>query len=124
MTQRLDKFLWIARFFKTRALAAEVAATGRVRVNGAHVDKPGYGLKLGDVLTFPQGSLVRVVKVVAVGIRRGPASEAQKLYEDLDPPKPRVAEAPAELQAADRDKGAGRPTKKDRRDMEKWRDGN
>jgi ribosome-associated heat shock protein Hsp15 len=122
MAERLDKFLWHARFFKTRVIAAEIAASGRVRVNGQMVEKPGYGLKLGDVLTFPQGELVRVVKIVAVAERRGPASEAQKLYEDLDPPPPRTARTPEPPPISEREKRAGRPTKKDRRDLEKWRD--
>jgi ribosome-associated heat shock protein Hsp15 len=80
---RLDKWLWHARFFKTRPLAAELAEKGRVRINRVPVNKPHYRLRPGDVLTFPQGRTIRVVRVLALGTRRGPASEAQTLYEDL-----------------------------------------
>ncbi|SDD96471.1 heat shock protein Hsp15 [Ruegeria marina] len=81
---RIDKWLWHARFFKTRVLAAEVAGAGRVRVNGNRVTKPAYAVGPGDVLTFAQGDQVRVVRVEAIGLRRGPASEARTLYTDLD----------------------------------------
>lgn len=81
---RLDKWLWQARFFKTRADAAELITKGRVRVNGARQSKPGQGIAMGDVLTFPQGDGVRLIRVIALGIRRGPFSEAQMLYIDID----------------------------------------
>ena len=80
---RLDKWLWQARFFKTRALAAQLVGKGRLRINQAIVTKPHHRIRPGDVLTFPQGHVVRVVRVVDLGRRRGPASEAQTLYEDL-----------------------------------------
>jgi ribosome-associated heat shock protein Hsp15 len=80
---RLDKWLWYARFFKTRPLAAQLAEKGRIRINRVPVKKPHYRLRPGDVLTFPQGRTIRVVRVRALGNRRGPASEAQTLYEDL-----------------------------------------
>jgi ribosome-associated heat shock protein Hsp15 len=80
---RLDKWLWQARFFKTRALAAALAGKGRIRVNSTVISKPHYRIRPGDVLTFPQGCAVRVVRVVQLGIRRGPANEAQAMYEDL-----------------------------------------
>ena len=82
---RLDKWLWQARFFKTRALAADVIEGGHCRVNGNRTSKPGYGVVIGDVLTFAQANRIRLVKVVALGHRRGPATEAQLLYLDLDP---------------------------------------
>lgn len=91
---RIDKYLWHARFFKSRTLAADAVSTGRVRVNGAHCTKPAAGIKPGDVLTIAMGGAVRVVKVVAYGERRGPASEARLLYDDLTPPAaPRAAAA-------------------------------
>jgi ribosome-associated heat shock protein Hsp15 len=83
---RLDKWLWQARFFKTRALAATLAGRRKIRVNSTVVSKPHYRVRPGDVLTFPQGGTVRIVRVVGLGSRRGPASEAQALYEDLAPP--------------------------------------
>ena len=85
---RLDKWLWQARFFKSRALAADLVDRGQCRVNGQRVVKPGHGILSGDVLTFPQGEKIRVVRVLALGERRGPATEAQALYADLAPPAP------------------------------------
>lgn len=83
---RLDKWLWHARFFRTRGLAAAVVERGRVRLNGARVTKPGRAVGPGDTLTFVQGDRVRVVRVRAVAARRGPALDAQTLYDDLDAP--------------------------------------
>ena len=85
-SQRLDKWLWCARFFKTRSGAAKQVSGGHVRVNGARVTKPATAIKPGDVMTFVQGRDVKVVKMVAVATRRGPAPEAQALYEDQSPP--------------------------------------
>ena len=82
-TQRLDLWLYQARFFKTRALAARLAKAGKIRVGGERTDKPHRGVGAGDVLTFPQGREIRVVRVLGLGERRGPASEAQALYEDV-----------------------------------------
>jgi ribosome-associated heat shock protein Hsp15 len=81
---RLDKWLWQARFFKTRAIAAALVADGHVRVNGTPVSRPGRDITTGDVLTFPQGNRIRVVRILALGLRRGPATEAQDLFSDLD----------------------------------------
>lgn len=86
-TIRLDKWLWQARFFKSRALAAETAESGHLRINGQPTRKAGAGVAAGDVLTFPQGARIRVVRIVALGLRRGPASEAQMLYLDMDAQK-------------------------------------
>lgn len=83
-TLRVDKWLWQARFFKTRALAAELAESGHLRINGQPTRKPGAGVGAGDVLTFPQGARIRVIRILALGVRRGPAPEAQTLYLDLD----------------------------------------
>ena len=110
---RIDKWLWHARFFKTRSLAAKVVSSGKLRVNGQPVAKPAYAVSELDVLTFPQAKEVRVIKVLALGERRGPAVEAQMLYEDLQPPEPRAS--------APRFEGKGRPSKKDRRAMQQTR---
>lgn len=83
-TIRLDKFLFQARFFKTRPLAQQLVQKGRVRVNGDRVSKPGRLVRPGDVLTFPAGSAVRVITILALPERRGPASEARLLYHDRD----------------------------------------
>lgn len=81
---RIDKWLWQARFFKTRRLAAAAVSSGHLGLNGAKMAKPGHDVRSGDVLTFPQGDHIRVVRVIAPGTRRGPAEEARTLYADLD----------------------------------------
>lgn len=105
---RIDKWLWQARFFKTRSLAAKQVTAGHVRINGKRAPKPAQVVGPEDVLTFPQGRIVRVVRIEKLGERRGPAPEAQTLYTDLTeyrddpPPNPKF-------------EGKGRPSKRDRR---------
>ncbi|MCP3971088.1 MAG: RNA-binding S4 domain-containing protein [Rhodobacteraceae bacterium] len=106
-TIRIDKWLWYARFLKTRGLASKLVAGGHVRVNSGRVSKPSHGIGQGDTLTFPQGRQIRVVRVAALGTRRGPAPEAQALYQDLTPPP--------EPQPAAPKREAGRPDRKHRR---------
>lgn len=115
-TVRIDKWLWFARFLKSRSLAHALVESGKLRVNGEPTTKAHYAVKSGDVLTFPLGHHIRVIRILAPGARRGPASEAQALYEDLEPPQqrpPRAATAPG--QPPQRDPGSGRPTKRERR---------
>ena len=110
-TIRIDKWLWFARFFKTRGLATKTVTGGHVRVNGNHATKASHGVAVGDTLTFPQARQIRVVRIVDLGARRGPAPEAQALYEDLTPtPEPDLSQPQSR-------KGA-RPTKKDRRKLD------
>jgi ribosome-associated heat shock protein Hsp15 len=80
---RLDKWLWHARFCKTRSQAARLCASGRIRVNGAVVSKAHHGLKVGDVLTFAVAPRVRIIRVAAASERRGPPTAARTLYEEL-----------------------------------------
>ena len=127
-TQRLDKWLWYARFFKSRSLATRFCASGRLRVNERVVKKAHHGLKVGDVLTFPKARQIRVVRVADLGTRRGPAKEAQGLYDDLQPPpslsrpgKKDESGAPRPLAAAQRERGAGRPTKRERRETDRFK---
>jgi ribosome-associated heat shock protein Hsp15 len=116
---RIDKWLWFARFVKTRSLASKLVSDGRMRVNGAPTQKAHYAVKAGDVLTFPLGPHIRVIKVLDLGTRRGPAVEAQTLYEDLDPPR-KIERATAPPKTfEDREPGAGRPTKRDQRVTER-----
>jgi ribosome-associated heat shock protein Hsp15 len=82
---RLDKWLWHARFFKTRGLASRFIEKSRCRIDGRVVEKPHASVAPGMVLTFALGPAVRVVRVVALGARRGPASEARTLYEEIEP---------------------------------------
>ena len=87
---RLDKWLWQARFFKSRTLAGKVCAAGKVRVNGELVCKAHYRVRVGQVLTFPKAHQVYVVQIKLLGMRRGPAQEAQKLYAKVLPPQSSV----------------------------------
>jgi ribosome-associated heat shock protein Hsp15 len=122
-TLRLDKWFWHARFFKSRTLASTFCVSGRIRVNGAVVNKAHHPLKPGDVLTFPKGADIRIIRVVALGDRRGPATEAGTLYEDLDPPAARGTDgAEATALVGGRDPGSGRPTKADRRAIDRLRE--
>ena len=112
---RLDKWLWFARFFKTRTLAASTVAGGHVRINGTPAYKRSATIAPGDVLTFPKDDHIRVIQIDALGARRGPAPEAQALYTDLQPPvrKPR-----SEIPLNPAFEGKGRPTKRDRRQLD------
>ena len=120
-TQRIDKWLWYARFFKTRTLAAKVCEARKVRLNGTVVTKASHGVKPDDVLTFAQRRGIRVVRVADTGTRRGPAAEAATLYEDLAPlqqtPAKKLSAKPAAPAA--RDPGTGRPTKAERRALDR-----
>jgi ribosome-associated heat shock protein Hsp15 len=112
---RLDKWLWYARFFKTRSLSAKTVSGGGCRVNSLPVAKPSYAVAPGDVITFPQARDVRVIKILSLGNRRGPAPEAQALYEDLSPPAPK---AETDVPPVRRMEGNARPTKRDRRKLD------
>ncbi|HDZ81122.1 MAG TPA: RNA-binding S4 domain-containing protein [Roseobacter sp.] len=109
---RLDKWLWHARFFKTRSLAAARVQAGAVRVNGHIVKKRATLVVVGDVLTFEMGDNIRVIQIDAIGLRRGPAPEAQTLYTDQSPPPPRSEKRMSDNPSFE---GKGRPSKRDRR---------
>ena len=113
--RRIDKWLWYARLAKSRTAAQALAVSGRVRVNSEKNQSASRGLKTGDVLTVALDSGVRVLRVVLLGERRGPAPEARLLYDDLSPPA-------AEQEAA-RPRGGPRPTKRDRRLLDAIRPG-
>jgi len=120
---RLDKWLWFARFYKTRANATRAIAGGRFRLDGEVMSKPHRAALPGQVLTFIQGERVRVVKIIALGTRRGPASEAITLYEDMSlPVAPRPGKGQVKAGFESRDLGAGRPTKRDRRATQQLKD--
>lgn len=82
---RLDRWLFHARLFRSRALAAAAAELGRVRINGRKVRKPAATVRSGDVVTVVQAGRVRVLRIAALAVRRGPAVEAQALYADITP---------------------------------------
>ncbi|UUP17324.1 Heat shock protein 15 [Nitratireductor thuwali] len=115
--QRIDKWLFFARVVKSRSLAAKLTVAGKVRVNRVKVDQAAYPVKPGDVLTITLERRIVVYKVLLPGARRGPAEEARTLYEDLTPPA-EIAVKPAD---GERAAGAGRPTKRERRQIERLR---
>jgi ribosome-associated heat shock protein Hsp15 len=109
---RLDRWLWAARFFKSRGLAQEACTGGKVDVNG-QAAKPSRLVRAGDRLRVTRGDWRRELVVRRLAERRGPAPEAQALYEDLSPPPPpRPRRVPP---AVMREPGRGRPTKRERR---------
>src|SRR5262245_38646576 len=113
---RVDKWLWAARFFKSRSLAAQACAGGKVDVNEQSA-KPSRAVHPGDLVEVTLPRIRRIVRIVAVSERRGPGAEAALLYTDLTPPPPpREVRVPA---PAYRPPGAGRPTKRDRRAMDR-----
>ena len=109
--QRIDKWMWQARFFKSRSLATKLVSGGHVRLNGNRVLKPAQAVAPGDVLTFPQGGNIRVVRIEVLGERRGPAPEAQTLYFDMT----KTQDVPSRNPGFE---GKGRPTKKERRALD------
>ena len=115
--QRLDKWLFFARFAKSRTLGAGLAANGHVKINGKASTGPDNAVRVGDLLVIRNGERHIECRVLGLGTRRGPAPEAQLLYEDLTPETP----VNSPLAQAARDPGSGRPEKKDRRAMERLR---
>lgn len=113
--QRIDKWLWYARLVKSRTLAQKLAVSGQVRVNREKNDSAARLIKVGDTLTIALGPKVRILRVKAPGIRRGPAPEAALLYDDLTPPSEATPDAPPRV--------GGRPTKRDRRRLDAWERG-
>jgi ribosome-associated heat shock protein Hsp15 len=115
--QRIDKWLFFARVVKSRSLAAKLVAAGRVRLNRDKIEQASQPVKAGDVLTVALDRRVLVYRILAPGVRRGPAEEARTLYEDLS-----AAKEPSSALSEEREPGAGRPTKKDRRALDRLKD--
>lgn len=118
--QRIDKWLFFARVVKSRSLAAKLAASGRVRVNADKIGYASHGVKPGDVLTIPVERRILVYKIMLIGDRRGPAPEAQLLYEDISPP-PGPKNTFKDMILPQRDASSGRPTKRERRAIDRLR---
>jgi ribosome-associated heat shock protein Hsp15 len=111
---RVDRWLWAARAFRSRTLAAEACDGGKVEINGARA-KPHKLLRNGDLVAVSTPVGKRSWKVVGLAERRGPASTARTLYEDLTPPSP-----PVDKFFVRRERGSGRPTKRERRQLDRW----
>jgi ribosome-associated heat shock protein Hsp15 len=114
--QRIDKWLWHTRVVRTRTAAAALVGAGLVRVNGTRIAASSQPVKAGDVVTVALDRYVRILKVTGHAERRGSAEVARALFEDMTPPAaPPSAEAPA----GERAPGAGRPTKRQRREIDR-----
>ena len=115
---RLDTWLWYARFYKSRSLSSKAILSGKLRVNSDKIIKPASKVKKNDVLTINHVKLVRVIEVQSLGARRGPASEAQKLYKDLLEDETGASNIKYVSEKSKKDTNK-RPTKKDRRILDK-----
>jgi ribosome-associated heat shock protein Hsp15 len=116
---RLDKWLWAARFFKTRTLAVEAIEGGRVSVNGDRA-KPAKELRVGDTLSIRRPPFEHVVRVRELSDKRGSAAIAAALFEETEESRARRTVLAAEMKSLPQPRFKGRPTKKTRRDYEKW----
>jgi ribosome-associated heat shock protein Hsp15 len=116
---RLDKWLWAARFFKTRTLAVEAIEGGRVSVNGER-SKPAKELKVGDTVSIRRPPFEHVITVRGLSDKRGPATVAATLFEETEESRARRTVLAAEMKSLPQPRFKGRPTKKTRRDYERW----
>jgi ribosome-associated heat shock protein Hsp15 len=116
---RIDKWLWAARFYKTRSLSADAVESGKVTMNEARI-KPAKTIGVGDRLDIRFGQIHMDVEVMALSNKRGGAPEAQKLYRETDASKARRAVIAEQNKALPLPAFKGRPTKRDRRDIEKF----
>ncbi|MEO7622744.1 MAG: RNA-binding S4 domain-containing protein [Gallionella sp.] len=117
---RIDKWLWAARFFKTRSLAITAIESGKVQVKNERV-KPAKALTVGDMVSIQSGNYQYLVEVLALSSKRGPAPEAQKLYRETDESRQRREVILAQLKADPQPFFKGRPTKRDRREIEHFK---
>ena len=118
---RIDKWLWAARFFKTRTLAADAVECGKVLLNEARI-KPAKSISMGDILSIRLGAYQFIVEVLQLSDRRGGAPQAQKMYSETEASRLRREEIAVQLKASASTQ-VGRPTKKDRRDLDKIKSG-
>ncbi len=118
---RADKWLWAVRVYKTRGLATDACTAGKVKLDGASI-KPAKELKVGDTLHITREQQRLVYKITKLIDKRVGAPEAQACYEDLSPTEENGGVQPSAFRFPTRERGAGRPTKKERRDMGKWRE--
>lgn len=120
---RIDKYLWAIRAFKTRSIATEACKAGRVKLNGQNL-KPSHVVKVGEVYTVQKGSDKKVVEVVALLERRVDAKTAVNFYKDLTPVEETLAyKSMFHSPTLSRDRGTGRPTKRDRREIDELQEG-
>jgi len=120
---RIDRWLWAARMYKTRSQAAKAIDGGKVRLNDAR-PKPGAAVRVGDVVRVRHGPIERTLVVAGLAEKRGPAAEAATLFEETPASRAQRREREAQLRMMPETafRGKGRPTKKERRDLDRLRD--
>lgn len=117
---RVDKYLWAIRVFKTRSLATEACKTGKVKLNGQNI-KASHEVKVDEVFTIQKGPEKKIVRVKALLTNRVDASKALEYYEDQSPKPEEIPFSSSFLFGGKRDRGTGRPTKKERRDLDDFK---
>ncbi len=116
-SQRIDKWLWHARFFKTRSLAQKQVITGKIRVDREKISSPSRKVLIGNVLTITRERDIKIIEILDFADKRGPYSQAQLLYNDLSPPKPEKQKQEETVESMSRIHSDGRPTKHQRKQI-------
>lgn len=116
-SQRIDKWLWHARFFKTRSLAQKQVVTGKIRVDREKISSPSRKVLIGNVLTITRERDIKIIEILDIADKRGPYSQAQLLYNDLSPPKPEKQKQEVTVESMSRIQSEGRPTKHQRKQI-------
>jgi len=117
LSQRIDKWLWHARFFKTRSIAQKQVSTGKIRVNSEKISSPSRKVIPGNVLTITRERDIKIIEILGIADKRGPFSQAQLLYNDLSPPKPEKQKQVQTRESMSRIQSEGRPTKHQRKQI-------
>ncbi len=117
LSQRIDKWLWHARFFKTRSIAQKQVATGKIRVDREKISSPSRKVSAGNVLTITRERDIKIIEILGIADRRGPFSQAQLLYNDMSPPKPEKQKQEQTRESMSRIQSEGRPTKHQRKQI-------
>lgn len=117
LSQRIDKWLWHARLYKTRSIAQKQVATGKIRVDREKISSPSRKVTTGNVLTITRERDIKIIEIVGIADRRGPYSQAQLLYHDMSPPKPEKQKQEQTRESMSRIQSEGRPTKHQRKQI-------
>lgn len=117
ISQRIDKWLWHARFFKTRSIAQKQVTTGKVRVDSEKISSPSRKVLPGNILTITMSRDIKIIEIVGIADKRGPYIQAQLLYNDLTPPKPEKSNVEQTMESMSRIESEGRPTKHQRKQI-------
>ena len=116
-SQRIDKWLWHARFFKTRSIAQKQVTTGKVRVDREKISSPSRKVLPGNILTITMSRDIKIIEIVGIAEKRGPYIQAKLLYNDLSPPKPEKSKVEQTMESMSRIESEGRPTKHQRKQI-------